>query len=263
MRSAWVMLPLLAAMHLLGWWVDGTFSRETYNLLLDRFNLHVEGTVPAWFSAALLLTIGFTWFQRADLPDVRAAGDTWRYRLLAAAFFYVSCDESIGLHELAIDPIRSAFNLGGALYYAWIVPAVVLLATFALLLWPIVPRMTPALRRSALLAGGIYLTGAIGMEMVGGLLRDGGDNTGAAYLLASTVEELLEIIGLLVMVTALTREGAASADTHPAEPAITRRPQPTPRIHIAPDMPPRKRGSTAPPEPQKRRSPAALHPARL
>ena len=44
LRAAWAMLPLLAAMHLLGWWIGGTFRRDTYNLLLDRFNLHVERT---------------------------------------------------------------------------------------------------------------------------------------------------------------------------------------------------------------------------
>jgi len=129
---------------------------------------------------------------------------------LALIFAYISLDELARLHELTFAPLRRGLNATGPFYFTWVVPGaaivVVLFATYLRFLLDLPART----RVQFVFAGAMYVTGALGMEMVSGVMASGGGGESLAGSLVSAVEESLEMLGILVFNYALLRYLAAS-----------------------------------------------------
>jgi hypothetical protein len=107
------------------------------------------------------------------------------------------------LHELSIAPIRSAFGTTGLLYYGWIVPAGICVALLVLSYRRFLRSLPSRTRHLFLLAGAIFVGGAIGIEAVSGLHASVHGEESLIYHLIITVEELLEMSGVVLFIYAL------------------------------------------------------------
>ncbi len=178
---------------------------EHYHGVVQMFDLDAEVNLPTYFSSLLLGLAAF--FSVVIGSVVRAREDRWglHWSGLAAVFLYLSIDEALQLHERVIEPVRLALGLGGWLYFAWIVPASVLLLVFLLVYARFFRSQPPSLRRGLLWAGLLYVGGAIGFELVGGRHFElfGPNNLG--YVAITTLEEGLELAGTVVLIHALTQ----------------------------------------------------------
>ena len=108
-------------------------------------------------SAALL-------FLAALQAESQGRGHTRSWLALAAAFAYLSLDEATGIHEVFIEPLRGAFGLSGIFYWAWVLPALVLVGGFGLAM---VPFLLSLPRRGAALfiaSGALFVRGAFGLS---------------------------------------------------------------------------------------------------
>jgi hypothetical protein len=153
-------------------------------------------TLALFFTAALLAVIG-----RASAEDSAIAPGYWL--ALAAVFVFLSADEMLGFHERLIEPVRSGLNLTGSFYYAWVIPygaALLIFAAFYVRFLIVLPRRTAM---SFVLAGALFVSGAIGLEMVGGSLASGLGTQNAGYVAVQTLEEMLEMVGILIFIHAL------------------------------------------------------------
>ena len=128
---------------------------------------------------------------------------------LAVVFLFLSVDEIASIHERLAIPVRKSLGTSGLLFYAWVIPYGVGLTVFLGLYTPFLislPRRTAFL---FILSGAIYVSGAIGLEMLGGKQADllGGSwhavTQDAFYVLLSTCEELCEMLGIAVFVYAI------------------------------------------------------------
>lgn len=162
-----------------------------------------EANIPTWYSASLLLLCAFllaiiAWAhrQRDTVYDVR-------WLILAVVFVLLSLDETAQLHELAIVPLRDRFHPTGFLYYAWIVPAGICAAAFALAYVSFLARLPRRTARLICLSGALYVGGAIGMEALSGELASLHGEHNLGYHAIITVEELLEMVGLVVFIYTL------------------------------------------------------------
>ena len=182
------------------------FSGTNFDHLTPRFDFDQEISVPTWFAQSLLLgAAGLLWLIAGLKRGVkRALRAHWSG--LALIFLLLSIDEGSMLHEAAIDPIRALLNIqGGVLYFAWVVPAVVFLGLFGLAYLRFWLSLQSDLRNTMLLAGGLYVAGAIGMEMVGGWYASTtGDGFGYQVIIA--IEEFLELMGVITLIYALLKE---------------------------------------------------------
>lgn len=163
---------------------------------LVLLSLSYEGNLPTWASAALLAIAGL-------LLAVIAAGspvDRPRWWLLAAGFFYISFDEVVGVHE-AVDAMFE--NTGGVFYYGWVIPAAALVAVLAAFYVPFLRRLPGASRRRFVVAGAIYVTGALLLELPLGLWTEHAGPDNWVYALIDLVEESLELIGVTAFILAL------------------------------------------------------------
>ncbi|HYN87563.1 MAG TPA: hypothetical protein VER55_03485 [Ardenticatenaceae bacterium] len=166
------------------------------------FDVDGEANIPTYFAAMLLLFAAalfgaITLFQRrAGAPYTR------RWALLALIFLYLSVDEASSLHEILIN-LRWILGVGGVFYFAWVIPGIVLVALFALSYWKFLLHLPRVTRLLVALAGVLYVAGALGMELIGGYYQDRVGEMTFAYKMLVTVEEGLELAGLVTLAYAL------------------------------------------------------------
>jgi hypothetical protein len=171
--------------------------------LVRLFWLDGEANVPTWYSASLLLLCASLLAIIAGAHRQRDTVYDIRWLILAVVFLLLSLDETAQLHELAIAPLRERFHTTGFLYYAWIVPAGICSGLFALAYLGFLAKLPVQTARLMVLAGALYVGGALGVESLSAKQASlHGEHT-IAYHAIITVEELLEMSGLVVFIYAL------------------------------------------------------------
>ncbi len=168
-----------------------------------RFDMDRENTIPAWFSSMLLVGCGLL-LARIGLHYRQSRQPfACHWLVLAAVFIYLSIDESTALHEILIVPLRRRFNAGGILYFSWVIVALPLVTVMLLAYLRFLRSLAPRTRWLFVLAGGLYVGGALGMELIGGLLAEHTGFYTARYTLVMTIEESLEMLGASLFLCAL------------------------------------------------------------
>lgn len=112
-------------------------------------------------------------------------------------------DEILSLHEKTIEPVRNALQTGGLFYFAWVIPASVLVLVLLLVFLGFLAHLPTRTRNLFLIAGTIYVGGALGLEMVGGYYVESDRVENIMYVILVTIEELLEMLGVIVFIHAL------------------------------------------------------------
>lgn len=164
-------------------------------------SVDAEANLPTLVNALLLLLSACASWALA--ATARRDGVRWwrHWALLAAAFAYLTLDELATIHEEGIGLVARYVERSGVLTFGWVLLAAPLVVVFALVNVSFL-RWLPARTRWLLVAAGaLYVTGALGLEMVSGHLADGRSpdlpsaTDPVGYVLASQVEELLEVLG--------------------------------------------------------------------
>ncbi|GAB4386509.1 MAG: hypothetical protein Kow00121_53270 [Elainellaceae cyanobacterium] len=175
---------------------------------LSLFNLNEENNIPAFYSALLLLSAAGLLGQIAYL-ERRS-----RYRLhwvgLSALFAYLSYDEAFVVHE-NLKQARIFLTAEHFLYDdAWIFIGFAFVAIVGLLYSRFILKLPQQIRTLFLVSGGIYVSGALGMEVIGGYWQflHGKDFIHALF---ATIEESLEMMGVVLFIYALLQ----LIDLHP------------------------------------------------
>lgn len=167
--------------------------------ILPLLSLSYEQNVPTWYSAAILLACAA--LLAVIAAGVRARGERHvaHWCGLAAGFAYISLDEVVSLHEAASGWLK----LSGVLYFSWVVPAAALLLVLGVVYLRFLADLSAPFRRRFVLCGGIYVAGAVGMELPLGYWseREGINNLG--YALIDHLEEALEMLGVNLFLLAL------------------------------------------------------------
>ena len=168
------------------------------------FQLDLEMTFPAYFqTAVLLINAGFMGLLSNRLRILKKP-DVTRWKILAWIFVYIATDEILALHDRTIEPLRNALHTGGVLYFSWVIYGSIVVAIIAAAYWPFLWRLPKNARRGIILAGLLYVGGALFMEMAGGVYSQRyGQETLVYNLCFVDVEETLEMLGMLVFLRSL------------------------------------------------------------
>ncbi|MEW5860887.1 MAG: hypothetical protein AB1861_26530 [Cyanobacteriota bacterium] len=177
---------------------------------VSQFNLASEKNVPTYYSGLTLLfcslLLGAIAFSKKKANDRYAR----HWQGLSLIFFYLALDEVLIFHEGTAQPLRAIFKrLGlsflasGIFYFAW----VILGAAFVLIVFIAYAKFLAELpdktRRLFFVAGTIFVVGALGVEMLESywVAMQGKENF--VYAIMATVEELLEMLGIIIFIYAL------------------------------------------------------------
>jgi hypothetical protein len=135
------------------------------------------------------------------------SGPKWQlhWRLLTVLFFVMAFDEAAMVHEKLILPIRDAMNSNGLLFFAWVVPAWILVIIVAFAYLRFLLTLPKSFRRLFTLSGALYVGGALGLEMLGGAYAEIHGMKTFAFQMFATAEEILEMAGLALFAYSLMR----------------------------------------------------------
>lgn len=166
---------------------------------IQTFDLDQEGNIPAFFSTCLFLINAALFFLLWKVKDcVDGSRKIWLF--LAGLLFFLGIDEFAALHERLIKPVKSLLPVSGFFYYAWIIPYGIALVVLAFFLVPKLWKLDRPTRSGFMLSAIVFVTGAIGFEMLSGQYMDGKTETDLVFGLLVAGEEILEMMGLIILI---------------------------------------------------------------
>jgi hypothetical protein len=179
------------------------FVREVRESVVRLLWVDGEGNIPAWYSAVLLFLCALLLGTITLAQHYQAEGKLTGWLFLTVIFLFLSLDEIAQFHELSIAPLRTRFELTGFFHYAWIVPAALAVVLFVLAYARFVARLPARTRQLFLMAGAVYIAGALGVEAISGKQASMHGEQNLTYHAIITVEELFEMAGITLFLYAL------------------------------------------------------------
>lgn len=169
-----------------------------FDRLFKLFNVDFERNVPTWFSSSSLFLVGLSYLVIAQYRWVLQKRFVIHWLFLGLFFLAFSMDEFVQLHEQSIRPLREFLNTDGFLYYPWILPAAILTIVVGLMYINFMRDLLWETKIIFVLAGILYVGGALGLEAIGGnyfdsVIRSQDVQYDLIYLSITHVEELLEM----------------------------------------------------------------------
>ncbi|WP_454063032.1 hypothetical protein [Candidatus Nitrospira salsa] len=181
-----------------------TGHNHIYGLVL-LFNVDAEVNIPSSFSTFLLFFSALLLAIIAILERKQLRSHVLYWAVLSLGFLIMTMDEALSFHERLIYPIRDLIGADsfGIFYYAWVIPFIPLV----LILIPFYARFLLQLpektRLAFFVAAALYLGGAIGVELIGGYYVELHGKHNLTYSMIVTVEESLEMGGVILFIWAL------------------------------------------------------------
>lgn len=167
-----------------------------------RFDLGLEPSVPALWSTFLLAAcaVMLAVNGRAAAPD---DPDRRTWYGLALVFLALAVDETVMVHEMANDTLRETLGTSGYLYFAWVIPGALFALAVAAASARFLFRLDPRTRALFLLAGTIFVGGAIGMELIAARIAETRGVESVAHMIEQAFEESMEMGGTILFLYAL------------------------------------------------------------
>ncbi len=190
-------------------------ANSTYFIyhVVRLFNVNRESNIPTWYTSMMLLVCAVLIAAIARTEKAKSENYIRRWWGLALIFLCLSIDEAAAIHEKLTIPLQESLNLGGYLYFAWVLVGIPLVVVFALTYFTFVLHLPQRTRNLFFLAGLLYIGGALGIELIGANRWYIDDGTSLPYSAIATIEELLEMLGIVVLIYALLSYIASSVES--------------------------------------------------
>ena len=170
--------------------------------LLEIFNLNEEQNIPALYSALILLFCGVILYF-ISLNKKNPQDKYYRHWLwLSIIFCYLALDEAISIHENF--QVRFLLDKENILYHdSWVIVFSILVTIFIFSYRRFLQHLPWATRKMFIISGCIYVFGCMGMEVVGSFTQEFYGKASMVHAMATTIEEFLEMIGIVVFINTL------------------------------------------------------------
>lgn len=205
LRNLFIAIAILIILNLLSVYLlyntAGMESKVT-RLLVKLLNVNLEANLPTYFSALVLLgdaiLLAFIAYGSKQIGEKH-----WHWLGLSAIFVFISLDEMIQIHEQLRAPMEALFNTSGLLYFAWFIPYVAMVIILGIAYFKFMMRMPKKILKLFIIAGVLFVGGAVGMEMIGGMHAEVNGEDNLTYALMYSLEECMEMAGAAVFFYAL------------------------------------------------------------
>lgn len=199
---AWLTLWLANAIQDITIWLTGT-SAKIWVLDLD-----FEESFYTWFSTVMLSAAAFMCFFLSLKDHGQTKNVKTQWRILGSLFFLLSADEMLSFHERISGMLSTSFTTSGMFEFAWVIPALIIIPIFFFLFFPFIRHLHTYVSYTIIIAGAIFVFGAVGMEMIAGIFISENNSqddvfTSPMYRFLVNIEEGLEVLGVIVFIKAL------------------------------------------------------------
>ncbi len=177
--------------------------------VLRRFDLGHEPSIPNYYSAVAILIAAGLLGVIGYLDDLKGVKGAKNWYLLAVVCFALSIDEAVQFHEMIDSLIGLFVQSSGVLFLPWVVVGAAFAFLVAIRFIPFIASRSKRTLKIFMVAGFVFLVGALGMEMVASLIfaQAGSEELGVATLshtISQCCEEFLEMIGIVIFLYGLT-----------------------------------------------------------
>jgi hypothetical protein len=171
--------------------------------IFKLFDLGQETNIPTYFSVLLFIILAFiSWFIWQEQKKSSRKYGPWL--ITTFLFLFLGLDELAQIHENLAQTFQALLKTKGFLFFAWTIPYGIVIFFLSIYYLPFIYKLKQ--RKFIILGAIIFLTGAIIFEMIGSQYYYFGQNNSLNYLLISSIEEILEIAGLLIVLYGLKEE---------------------------------------------------------
>ncbi len=193
----------LVAINCLYMYVYFAFDGHSLFGVGDYFDLGIEHNIPTMYSALAILMAScqLALLARAnrDKPD----GKRGYWIALSAIFLFLALDEATAIHESIGGYFENFIEPTGYIYFMWVVPYGVAVVVTGLAFLKFVLSLPKLTRNRFIVAGTIFITGAVLIEMPGAAEAELNGTDTIKYCLLYTFEELFEMLGIVLFNYAL------------------------------------------------------------
>lgn len=180
------------------------FGLDYLRGLRPLFSLGNEKNIPTWYSMCALLSASLLLLLIARLEAQRNDPQRHYWLILSIIFLFLAYDEAFSVHENMSSFGQQFVGNEGIFYFAWIAPASLMVLVVGLFFLRFLLSLEYETKRQFIIAGVVYVGGAIGFEAVSGqYLSVSSDNFG--YAIIDTIEEAMEMFGVYIFILALLR----------------------------------------------------------
>ncbi|WP_277022354.1 hypothetical protein [Paracoccus hibiscisoli] len=176
-------------------------------LMQQALDMNGEGNLPAWFTVLCWFLAGILSYCIAQVDKTPRQRIAW-YGVMVFSFF-ISFDEMTMFHEtfgsMMGTNIGRVSGVGDIFFYKWLIYGVLFAITAGFVFLPFLYRLPQSTSRRIVMACAVFLSGAIGVEFLGAASEAGAIDLvrGKLWLIAIALEETLEMLGVILFVSAL------------------------------------------------------------
>ncbi len=124
---------------------------------------------------------------------------------LAFIFTFLSIDESSEFHEMLVGPVRETLNTSGIFYFAWVIPYGILAIILGIAYFRFLLNLPRNILALFVMSGVTFLSGALGLELIGGVIAQNFGTDSLIYAMSYTCEETLEMLGIALLIYTTAR----------------------------------------------------------
>ena len=167
---------------------------------IRMFDLDMERNVPTLFSSAIILISAFLFYLLSKSPSEQEKGARPYWLGLSFVFTFLAFDESAKIHEQLGDFTERFVEATGYLHYPWVISYSILIVILGLFYMRFFWKMESKVFWSFMGAAVMFLSGAIGFELLGANESSIHSTDTILYSVYYTIEETLEMFGVIYLI---------------------------------------------------------------
>lgn len=176
----------------------------SYRQLFSLFDFNTEGNIATLYAVFAIVSAGLLLLFIGFLKRSHKDKFYLNWLFLGFVFLFIAYDEAAKVHEKLSGIMREYIpeeSANGVLHFAWVIPYGLITLGIGILFLRFLRSLPKKTSLLFTIAGGIFVTGAIGFEIFGGHFYTE-ENT-LMYHMTFTVEEILEKLGIALFIYAL------------------------------------------------------------
>lgn len=181
---------------------NGNSIQSTLRFLIRLFDFNSEKSIPTFYSSFALLLCSLL-LLGIGINSKNRGSKYLEWIGLSFIFVFLSIDEMLAIHELLVDVTKKFVSVSGLLYYAWVIPYSIGLLVLTMFYYKFLKQLPKKTFYMFFLSGFVFVSGAIGIESIGGLQHQVNGTDNLTYCLLYTLEELLEMVGVVIFIYAI------------------------------------------------------------
>ena len=198
-------ISVLLILNIMGIVSSLYFGHSSVYGLVPMFNFDKEKNIPTLYSSlALMFSGGLLWI--IAMTHRKNGSEYLSWLGLAAVFFFLSIDESMSIHErfgcsarVTLDILDTSWSI----FNAWVIKYGIALVVFVIVYARFLRRLPKNIMILFIISGAIFVSGAIGLELLGGRQHELHGTGNLLYAVYYTLEEFLEMLGIAIFIYTL------------------------------------------------------------